>query len=122
MAKFLECDIIHHDCCETCLYNPHNDEVCVICENLPCAFFERPNKNTKFSRKELEDMYKQCMWKPYDDTKEEKCDFCERHTQGDELFEWSSWDGGIGFDYIKNIKYCPLCGKKLQTEDEWRDK
>lgn len=50
---------------------------------------------------------------------EKQCDFYRNHVQGDDLFEWSSWDGGIGFDYIRNIEYCPLCGKKLQAEDEW---
>lgn len=44
---------------------------------------------------------------------EEKCSFCESHEQGDTLYESSDWDGGIGFDYIRNIKYCPLCGKEL---------
>ena len=26
----------------------------------------------------------------------------------------SDWDGGIEFNYIRNIHYCPLCGKKLK--------
>lgn len=41
------------------------------------------------------------------------CRFCDTHCLGDTLYESSDWDGGIGFDYIRNIKYCPLCGRKL---------
>lgn len=47
-----------------------------------------------------------------------KCEFCQNHEQGDTLYESSDWDGGIGFDYIRNIKYCPLCGRMLNAEDE----
>ena len=43
-----------------------------------------------------------------------KCSFCTNHEKGDTLYEMSDWDGGIGFDYIHNIKYCPLCGKELR--------
>ena len=46
------------------------------------------------------------------------CEFCQNHEQGDTLYESSDWDGGIGFDYIRDIKYCPICGKKLNSEDE----
>lgn len=46
------------------------------------------------------------------------CEFCQNHEQGDTLYEPSDWDGGIGFDYIRDIKYCPLCGKKLDSEDK----
>lgn len=33
---------------------------------------------------------------------------------GDTLYISADWDGGIGFDYIRNIQYCPVCGKKLE--------
>ena len=46
---------------------------------------------------------------------DKQCSFCEEHEDGDTLYEMSSWDGGIGFDYIRDIKYCPLCGKELKT-------
>lgn len=46
------------------------------------------------------------------------CEFCQNHEQGDTLYESSDWDGGIGFDYIRDIKYCPICGKKLNSGDE----
>lgn len=46
----------------------------------------------------------------------ERCEFCDDHEDGDTLYETSDWDGGIGFDYIKDIHYCPICGKKLKVE------
>jgi len=45
------------------------------------------------------------------------CPFCANHFKGDTIYESSNWDGGIGFDYIRDIKYCPLCGKELQDDD-----
>ena len=45
-----------------------------------------------------------------------ECEFCQNHEQGDTLYESSDWDGGIGFDYIRDIKYCPLCGSLLNGE------
>ncbi len=45
------------------------------------------------------------------------CPFCANHFKGDTICESSDWDGGIGFDYIRDIKYCPLCGKELQDDD-----
>ena len=38
--------------------------------------------------------------------------------QGDTLYRYNSWDGGIEFNHIRNIKYCPLCGKLLPGEEE----
>lgn len=48
----------------------------------------------------------------------EDCNFCSEHEQGDTLYEMSSWDGGIGYDYVRPIKYCPMCGRKLKEEEE----
>ena len=45
------------------------------------------------------------------------CYFCRNHEQGDTLYELSDWDGGVGFDRISNIKYCPVCGRELLKED-----
>lgn len=45
------------------------------------------------------------------------CDFCRQHECGDTLYESSSWDGGIGFDYIRNIRFCPICGRKLYGDE-----
>ena len=47
---------------------------------------------------------------------EEECCFCRTHEAGDTLYEDSSWDGGIGFDYVRDIKYCPICGRRLIDE------
>ena len=49
---------------------------------------------------------------------EEKCVCKDRGLEkGDTLYISADWDGGIGFDYIHNIKFCPVCGKELP---EWR--
>ena len=47
-------------------------------------------------------------------TEEEKC-VCREYglEKGDTLYISTSWDGGIGFDYIHHIKFCPVCGKEL---------
>lgn len=44
------------------------------------------------------------------------CEFCKNHEEGDTLYDMSDWDGGIEFNYIRNIQYCPICGKKLKKE------
>lgn len=43
---------------------------------------------------------------------------CEYHSleKGNTLYVYESWDGGIDFNAIKNIKYCPVCGKELPEE------
>lgn len=46
------------------------------------------------------------------------CDYYDLE-KGDTLYASSSWDGGIGFDYIHNIKYCPVCGKELPEESRY---
>lgn len=49
---------------------------------------------------------------------EEECVCKDRGLEkGDTLYISSDWDGGIGFDYIHNIKFCPVCGRELP---EWR--
>ena len=50
-----------------------------------------------------------------------ECVFCKNHEPGDWLYESSDWDGGIGFDYVNNIQYCSICGKKLKTYEEKMD-
>lgn len=44
------------------------------------------------------------------------CEFCSSHEDGDTLYDMSDWDGGIEFNYIRDIHYCPICGKKLKKE------
>ena len=46
------------------------------------------------------------------------CDICRDLEDGDRLYQMSDWDGGIGFDYIWDIHYCPRCGRKLKNESE----
>ena len=50
-------------------------------------------------------------------TDNKECRFCAEHFKGDTLYECNGWDGGLSFDYIRNIKYCPLCGKELPNDD-----
>ena len=47
---------------------------------------------------------------------EEDCPFCKEHEQGETLYIPEHWDGGLGFKYLRDIKYCPICGKALQDE------
>ena len=44
----------------------------------------------------------------------EPCDLCSYLEKGDTLYQHSDWDGGIGFDYIWDIQYCPKCGRRLE--------
>jgi len=53
-----------------------------------------------------------------DRPEQEGCNFCLNHEEGDTLYESSDWDGGIGFDFIRDIKFCPICGSKLRGEEE----
>ena len=47
--------------------------------------------------------------------KPKQCDFCKWHDleAGDTLYINEDWDGGVGFAYIRDIQYCPKCGRKL---------
>lgn len=51
------------------------------------------------------------------------CSLCKDYglEKGDTLYKWSDWDGGIGFDYIRPVRFCPLCGRELDKEDDWED-
>lgn len=48
----------------------------------------------------------------------ETCPLCECNEleYGDTLYKSSSWDGGIGFDYICPVRFCPLCGREFLKE------
>lgn len=52
---------------------------------------------------------------PAQPEQKEPCSVCKKLEYGDTLYAYSDWDGGIGFDYIRNIKYCPVCGRKLNN-------
>ena len=41
------------------------------------------------------------------------CELCSKLSAGDTLYSMSSWEEGMEFDKIHDIKYCPLCGRPL---------
>lgn len=45
------------------------------------------------------------------------CSVCKKLQYGNTLYVHSDSDlhGGSGFDYIRDIKYCPVCGRKLNN-------
>ena len=45
-------------------------------------------------------------------TQEAKCPFCHMHGRGESIAiqDWS-WE----LEWYHNIRYCPLCGKRLRT-------
>lgn len=49
----------------------------------------------------------------------EECALCQELEKGDTLYKSGDWDGGISFDYIRDIQYCPICGKALTT---WKER
>ena len=51
---------------------------------------------------------------PAQPEQKEPCSACEGLEDGDTLYADSHWDGGVGVDYICDIKYCPVCGRKLK--------
>ncbi len=48
------------------------------------------------------------------------CDFCSSYglEDGDTLYISADWDGGVAFDYVRDIHYCPKCGRKLTTQSQ----
>ena len=53
------------------------------------------------------------------------CRICDELEKGDTIYMSNNWDGGVGYDYIRDIQYCPCCGKPLLTYEEkskiWRE-
>ena len=48
---------------------------------------------------------------------EQGCELCRTDIEkGDTLYYSMSWDGGIEYNYIHNIKYCPKCGRELPDD------
>ena len=47
-----------------------------------------------------------------------ECRYCRELDADDTLYMANDWDGGIGFKYIRHIKYCPICGRKLFDWEE----
>ena len=65
------------------------------------------------------------MYNIYELTRE-KLDLQETNCQcyngdyefGDTLYYRSSWDGGIEYNYIRPILFCPKCGRRLPKEED----
>lgn len=77
--------------------------------NYPDACFEllREAVDTAISALQAQDV-------PDNDVGDIKpCEVCYYLEDGDTLYKFSDWDGGIGFDYIRDISYCPKCGRRL---------
>lgn len=51
--------------------------------------------------------------------RDDGCDVCRNGNleEGDTLYKSSDWDGGIGFDYIRDIRFCPICGRKMEAQE-----
>ena len=95
IKKYVKLDSVINICCNECGLNcPYNQE----CEEIQ---YIRSLPTIDFNA---------------DDSQEENycCEFCANHEDGDTLYETSDWDGGIGFDYIRDIHYCPICGQRLK--------
>jgi hypothetical protein len=47
------------------------------------------------------------------------CELCRRYgiEKGDTLYQVGYPDTGIDFYAIRNIKFCPLCGKELKEDN-----
>lgn len=54
------------------------------------------------------------------DKKDKYCFYCDYFNEDDDIY-WLDPDDVNGFEFtrISNIKYCPVCGKKLK---KWEDK
>ncbi len=48
----------------------------------------------------------------------EECRYCRELDADDTLYMANDWDGGVGFEYIRHIKYCPICGRELFNWEE----
>lgn len=81
----------------------HYDEWCTDCKE----YDQKRHCCPRFNRviRETVEEYKSAQLEP--------CDACENLEEGDTLYISSDWDGGIGFDYIRDIKFCPKCGRRL---------
>lgn len=89
-------DEVYNDILEVDAILKCNKEIRIALANLPSAEPENTAPKTFEEQMNLE------------------CEFCRCHECGDTLYELSDWDDyGIGFDYIRDIKYCPICGRKL---------
>lgn len=81
----------------------HYDEWCTDCKE----YDQKRHCCPRFNRviRETVEEYKAAQSEP--------CDVCESLEEDDTLYSRSEWDGGIGYDYIRDIKFCPKCGRRL---------
>ena len=51
--------------------------------------------------------------------RENKCPLCRKYglEKGDSLYQVAYPDTGIDFYEIRNIQFCPLCGKELKEDN-----
>lgn len=75
------------------------DKNCLICE-----FSGRPTYKSPCS-----ECNEYSQWE-----KKLPCKVCKSLESGNMLYQLSDWDGGIGFEYIHGIRFCPVCGRKIQ--------
>ena len=89
--------------CRNCKYGKYNDHW----DLYFCYYSGDCNDGDKWEPSaQLEQRYTE-------EEKKESCSACGSLENGDTLYSSCDWDGGIGFDYIRDIKYCPVCGRKL---------
>ena len=73
---------------------------------LTCEFSGRPTYKSPCSECNAHSQWKKKMPK--------SCEMCKSLESGNMLYQLSDWDGGIGFKYIHDIRFCPVCGREIQ--------
>lgn len=73
---------------------------------LTCEFSGRPTYKSPCSECNEYSQWEKKMPK--------SCKVCKSLESGNMLYQLSDWDGGIGFEYIHGIRFCPVCGRKIQ--------
>ena len=73
---------------------------------LTCEFSGRPTYKSPCSECNAHSQWKKKMLK--------SCEMCKSLESGYMLYQLSDWDNGIGFEYIHDIRFCPVCGRKLK--------
>lgn len=73
---------------------------------LTCEFSGRPTYKSPCSECNVHSQWKKKI--------PESCKMCKSLESGNMLYQLSDWDGGIGFECIHSIRFCPVCGRKIQ--------
>lgn len=73
---------------------------------LTCEFSGRPTYKSPCSECNAHSQWEKKMPK--------SCEMCKSLESGNMLYQLSDWDGGIGFKYIHDIRFCPVCGREIQ--------